>query len=322
MASSLIQINEATESDLQQLNGIGPKRASNICRYRSEVDPIRNTFDLAVAAGIGLKQARRLAEHVVFDPPGSQREISLWPVLLLALGSLWLIWSGLDPLVSGLHHPFAAFSFGLGLILTGALLLMFEISLESLNVTMRAARLLTVAGLLLLVTGFCSLVVAVISIDLAPANPVLRNTMLGSLNFFTFALLMTWLIYSPLFSMRLFMGEARESWLFQVRYVYDHSIFTPGILTALVILLNNTDTLLEEIFAIWCVALMVIQGKELKDGFSAFDAMLTPADRQRISFAISRSEAPVPESGYSIAALATWVVAALLVLLVAGSSWF
>ena len=57
MASSLIRISEATTLELQALKGIGPKRASYIAAYRSDVAAIRNNFDLATVTGLSLDRA-------------------------------------------------------------------------------------------------------------------------------------------------------------------------------------------------------------------------------------------------------------------------
>ena len=79
MASSLISINEATIEELQQLEGIGPKRSIYIVDFRNRVDLIRNTFDLATATGLSIKAQdgflpestgkRMLCSHSVYGLP-------------------------------------------------------------------------------------------------------------------------------------------------------------------------------------------------------------------------------------------------------------
>ena len=67
MASSLISINEATIEELQQLEGIGPKRSIYIVDFRNRVDLIRNTFDLATATGLSIKAQDGFLPRVNLD---------------------------------------------------------------------------------------------------------------------------------------------------------------------------------------------------------------------------------------------------------------
>ncbi len=63
-----LDLNSATVSELQQLPGIGPKRAQDILRSRS-IRPFRRTSDLLHIHGIGRKTYRKLRPFVRVDPP-------------------------------------------------------------------------------------------------------------------------------------------------------------------------------------------------------------------------------------------------------------
>jgi hypothetical protein len=289
MASSPIHINEATESGLQQLKGIGPKRAAYIMTYRNSVGPVRNALDLATAAGISLRAARLLSDNIVFDTSRVNHEISLMPALLLALGSLWLIWSGLGQLFTESGLQYVVFDLAMALVLAGALIILIETSLESLSLPLADSKWLAVTGMLFLVTGLGAVLAILLSGVFIDYGPGFSETLGGSLNFLIFGLTIIWMIYGPHLLVRLCMGEAREATLLRLRNLYDRSIFLPVVVSVCLIVFNNHAGYLEEIFAIWCITMLVIKGLEQRAGGSAFDSMLQEDDQDRIRFAIWRS---------------------------------
>ncbi|MDP6775823.1 MAG: helix-hairpin-helix domain-containing protein [Candidatus Latescibacteria bacterium] len=57
---SPIDLNRASEADLQKLPGIGPAIARRIVAYRAEHGPFRRVEDLAAVRGIGPKSVERI----------------------------------------------------------------------------------------------------------------------------------------------------------------------------------------------------------------------------------------------------------------------
>lgn len=67
-ASALVNLNTATEAELQTLSGIGPKKAADIIAYREEHGGYTNVEELKEVSGIGDKTFERLAPLVTVDP--------------------------------------------------------------------------------------------------------------------------------------------------------------------------------------------------------------------------------------------------------------
>ena len=62
--SSLIDINTATQSELELLPGIGPAMAQRIIDYRTENGPFKKTEDICNVSGIGSKTYEKLAQYI------------------------------------------------------------------------------------------------------------------------------------------------------------------------------------------------------------------------------------------------------------------
>ena len=59
-----INLNSATESDLQTIPGIGPSKAAAIMEYRDTNGPFKSVEDLMEISGIGEKTFEKLKEHI------------------------------------------------------------------------------------------------------------------------------------------------------------------------------------------------------------------------------------------------------------------
>ena len=62
-----VNLNTATEADLQTISGIGQKRAQDILAYREEKGKFQTVDDLKNVSGIGQKTLEKLKEHVTVD---------------------------------------------------------------------------------------------------------------------------------------------------------------------------------------------------------------------------------------------------------------
>ncbi len=65
--SGKINLNTATEADLQTISGIGAKRAADIIAYREENGKFKSIDDLKSVSGIGDKTLENLRPHVTVD---------------------------------------------------------------------------------------------------------------------------------------------------------------------------------------------------------------------------------------------------------------
>jgi competence protein ComEA len=69
LADGRVVLNEASETDLTKLPGIGPARARAILALRQRLTKFRAVEDLLRVKGIGRKMLRRLRPSVVLDRP-------------------------------------------------------------------------------------------------------------------------------------------------------------------------------------------------------------------------------------------------------------
>lgn len=62
-----VNLNTATEAELQTISGIGQKRAQDIIAYREEKGKFQSIDELKNVSGIGQKTLEKLKEHVTVD---------------------------------------------------------------------------------------------------------------------------------------------------------------------------------------------------------------------------------------------------------------
>ena len=65
--SDKVNLNTATEAELQTISGIGQKRASDIIAYRESSGRFKSVDDLKKVSGIGDKTLEKLKEYVTVD---------------------------------------------------------------------------------------------------------------------------------------------------------------------------------------------------------------------------------------------------------------
>lgn len=69
LAQNKIDINTATQTQLEMLNGIGPKTASAIIDYRQQHGAYKQVEDLINVKGIGEKKFMRIVDSVIASSP-------------------------------------------------------------------------------------------------------------------------------------------------------------------------------------------------------------------------------------------------------------
>ena len=67
-APSLININTATQTELETLNGIGPAIAQRIIEYREEHGAFQNIEELLNVKGIGEATLNKFRDHITVSP--------------------------------------------------------------------------------------------------------------------------------------------------------------------------------------------------------------------------------------------------------------
>ena len=66
-AAGKVNLNKATEADLQTISGIGQKRAQDIIAYRESAGGFKSVDDLKNVSGIGAKTLEKLKDYVTVD---------------------------------------------------------------------------------------------------------------------------------------------------------------------------------------------------------------------------------------------------------------
>ena len=104
---SLVKINFDSESEIENLYGIGNEKAKRIVEYRNTNGYFRNPEDLAKVEGIGIELALVLAIHIDWTIPEiSESEVDnddvfvpKWIIAVFGLGILALVWRSVPDFV-------------------------------------------------------------------------------------------------------------------------------------------------------------------------------------------------------------------------------
>lgn len=68
-AWAAVDINTATQAELQSLNGVGPKKAQAIIEYRKKNGPFKSAADLDKVPGFGAKTVDALKKDITVGNP-------------------------------------------------------------------------------------------------------------------------------------------------------------------------------------------------------------------------------------------------------------
>lgn len=73
----VLNLNTATEEQLQMLPGIGPKKAARVVEYRARRGRFKRVRDLRRVKGFGFKTVRKIAIHLTVEGPNTLKIESL-----------------------------------------------------------------------------------------------------------------------------------------------------------------------------------------------------------------------------------------------------
>lgn len=267
MASSLIRINEATTRELAALPGIGTTRARKIVRYRRSVGPLRNCYDLAAATGLPLSRLNDVQsiDWTSGDPAGTDLPGIIGGIMVAVL------------IVAASRIGNAAGSSG-ALFHASTLMVALGIALTALSrwPTRRAAALVLPA-LAATASGLTLLGGIAVSTSVSSADPELRHRILLTILF----MICAGTVFLTMLAPRLVV-DYRTSWIEPVRRRHDLArlLLLPFSLGLVVLDLSNN--LLEEIFALWAGAILITSAIESRHG--TFTASLGDRQRKAVSF--------------------------------------
>lgn len=289
--SSPIRVNEATWTDLQSLPGIGPRRAERLITFREEISPLRNTFDLATATGLSLKQAEKLVARVDWHRSRGLQTVGIIPFGLVMLASLWMITSGL---INNLGFPATAVAAsiepGSRALSAGILLLLGGLLLVTGNLALTGMRQRPTTGALVPGLGIFSALVGAGLIGLSnwlavigEPDPETMNELRSVNSFLLAVLILTLLVYGPAIIMRFLVADYRRAWLGRAQLAYDASLPGFSIFPLIVMQWENVASI-SAIFGIWTSALLCIAATDLLALRSPFVESLSDRDQGRLRF--------------------------------------
>jgi competence ComEA-like helix-hairpin-helix protein len=293
VASSLIPINQATVKELQALRGIGPKRAGRIVRYREEVSSINNVYELATAAGMGVKQANSLSTSIEWHETQFKAATLLVPSLTFA-GSYLLVFFGFSELRFDFRLPSTVlYNLSLLLIMIGCVFATFEQFMLFVNQRRMASRFLTIisaTSFLLGIASMISLVTLNLVIDLSPA---FAEKSTATTNFLLFVFIIAFLLYAPGIHLKLInlFKSSNARTLDIAAAVFDTGQVIFAILTLLILAKLNSGLWVEEIFAIWASVMFVSNGVDMLQGRSAYVSLLSLQEKEILRFVLAENNA-------------------------------
>jgi competence protein ComEA len=71
-----VDINTATQSDLEGLKGIGPAKAKAIIEYRNKIGSFKSVEELAGVSGIGAGTVRQLGDKITVQNVTANEEMA------------------------------------------------------------------------------------------------------------------------------------------------------------------------------------------------------------------------------------------------------
>lgn len=280
MASSLIKINEATAEQLKTLDLIDAERAGRIIRYREEVAPIRNEQDLSAAAGLSEHQVRQVSRGIDWT---SARRLSLTVLaapLAILFVSLALIIHGSRELTLDAGGPTGSlYNISISLLLPGYFFGI--IALAGYDIM---GRRLHTQALLIAITAFAA--GSLILLSLALTNAMLNRPgeqVMRTGNFVVYTLMVIYLLYAPTLHVK-FVAVDPTGRSGPGAKIYDLGQIPLVCIAVALILFNNSETLIEEIFCLWAGFLFISNGFEMIRGSSSYLAMLSATQKARRRF--------------------------------------
>ncbi len=70
-----VDINTATQSELETLKGIGPAKAKAIVEYRSQIGQFKSVNELTQVKGIGANTIQKLGDQIVVSDTSAQAKV-------------------------------------------------------------------------------------------------------------------------------------------------------------------------------------------------------------------------------------------------------
>ncbi|MCB1644120.1 MAG: helix-hairpin-helix domain-containing protein [Pseudomonadales bacterium] len=285
MASSLININQATSDQLQHLKHIGPKRAARIIQYREQVAPINSEYELAAVTGLSIGQISMIRGQMSLGE--TSNPLNLWQALLGAALVLAPFVYSIATVDLSIGKPAELlFNLSLILVLTGALLGMLFFVGEDLSLGASRLNSLSIMALTLVSLGI-TVMLAASALTMYAPHSVGFSAHLSQVWLLLFCLaVVAYLLYFPTLHLRV-AHQLPRPWLQDFRVVtglFDFSQLPVAWLILLSGWLTTSPGLLWEIFYCWAGVILGSHGYDLMNFRSSYIQSLHELDRSRLAF--------------------------------------
>ena len=284
LSYSLIPINQATSTELQQLKWIGPKRAERILQYRTEVSNILVPADLIAASGLGPSQAREVFDHIDWSSTQKGERYNTTVIFVSVIASAATIAFSISRIDIDLTTtPHNIYNLALIFLLLGAGSSLLDLLLDQWKSYLALLSItLTLAGLTMLTTLLIFALVNELSADFAED---IETTFM----FLVFLMLIIYLNNGP--SLHLGRLTSKTSIIIELNaavMVYDYCHLFLATLVLSILAFANSDLWFEEIFSIWASVILIVNGCEMVKGVSPYVSNLSTKEQATLKFLLQQ----------------------------------
>ena len=274
---------------MKTIKGIGPKRAKYIAEYRREVGEIANTFDLAMATGLSLTASKAMASQIDWHSTSTSNIQSTLSLVTSTALTFTLIIIGFGQIVAEpLVPPWQYLHLALVAILLGGLAGSGDIAIAAVKRQPSETTWMFAVAATLLVSGVVCLLGLLASQLVFNYPTEFSISLKATLNFVIFSALILGLLYGPAAYLRIMVEDKKYTQLTRGVRFYDYGQFLIAFICLAILIGQNTPSYLEEIFSIWCITILSINGYDMVTNESPYIGMLSQLDRSRINFLYHR----------------------------------
>ena len=302
LAYSLIPINEATSTELQQLKWIGPKRAERILQYRTEVSNILVPADLIAASGLGPSQAREVFDHIDWSSTQEGERYNATVIFVSVIASAATIAFSISRINIDLTTtPHNLYNLALIFLLLGAGSSLLDLLLGQWKSYLALLSLtLTLAGLTMLTTLLIFSLVNELSTDFSED---IETTFM----FLVFLLLIIYLNNGP--SLHLGRLTSKTGIIIELNaavIIYDYGHLFLAALVLSILAFANSNLWFEEIFSIWASVILIVNGFEMVKGVSPYVSNLSTKEQATLKFLLQQEHSQHRDSPELLQRIVGW----------------
>ncbi len=264
------------------MRGIGPGRAERIVQYREEVKAISSSAELALVAGMSLRQAEALNADIDWSTFESMWLHHYLPIPALVWVGGIIVYGGYTLLAHPASPTALLYACALGMWLTACLGTLLHLAAEHWSRRMNLAWIVipfAVAGLILMI-------VPLVYGHLGTGDTLLVERMEAGVVFFCFIGSAAFLLFAP----QLHFRTVNPNTALKLNVIatnarwFEYAQLPIAILALTVTAYAATGTRIEALFALWMCVTIGVNGIEQARGGSTYKSALNATDRSWITY--------------------------------------